>query len=79
MPPLGDVEMIAAGEHHTVALIAVKSSCVADLNGDGSVGGPDLGALLSNWGNFGTGDLNGDGFVTGADLGELLTAWGACP
>jgi hypothetical protein len=75
---LGDVEAIAAGENHTVALIRVASNCPADLNGDGVVGGSDLGALLSNWGSFGTGDLNGDGFVTGADLGQLLAAWGPC-
>ena len=48
----------------------------ADLNGDGSVTGADLGLLLSNWGNPGQGDLNGDGTVNGADLGLLLSAWG---
>jgi hypothetical protein len=53
--------------------------CPADLNGDGSVGGADLGLLLGNWGFTGTGDLNGDGTVSGSDLGLLLGNWGACP
>jgi hypothetical protein len=52
--------------------------CPADLNGDGSVGGADLGLLLGNWGFTGTGDLNGDGTVSGSDLGLLLGNWGAC-
>ena len=52
--------------------------CPADLNGDGQVGGADLGALLGNWAGSGTGDLNGDGAVTGSDLGAMLGAWGAC-
>ncbi len=43
--------------------------CPSDLNGDGQVGGADLGILLQNWGNpFG-----------GADLGAMLQSWGACP
>lgn len=57
--------------------------CVADLNGNGSVDGADLGVVLSNWASSGqqgsvTGDLNGDGTVNGADLGLLLSAWGPC-
>jgi hypothetical protein len=53
--------------------------CPADLDGDGSVNGADLGQLLSAWGSSGPGDLDGDGSVTGADLGQLLAAWGSCP
>ena len=53
--------------------------CPADLNGDGLIGGSDLGSLLGNWGGTGTGDLNGDGIVSGSDLGTMLGAWGACP
>ena len=41
--------------------------------------GADLGELLVNWGNPGTGDFNNDGTVSGADLGELLVHWGPCP
>ena len=48
----------------------------ADLNGDGSVDGIDLGILLANWGGSGSGDLNGSGSVDGQDLGQLLGQWG---
>jgi hypothetical protein len=56
--------------------------CPADLNGDGSVTGADIGALLGAWGACPAGcaaDLDGSGAVSGADLGVLLGAWGACP
>ncbi len=49
----------------------------ADLTGDGTVGGDDLGLLLAAWGTDDTSaDLNGDGVVDGADLGILLSSWG---
>ena len=49
-----------------------------DLNGDGSVGGGDLGLLLASWGPCSgcPADLNGDGVVNGGDIGLLLAAWG---
>ena len=47
----------------------------ADLNGDGIVGGADLGLLLLQWGGPGSGDLNGSGVVEGGDLSMLLMAW----
>jgi len=49
-----------------------------DIDGDGTVGGADLGLLLSAWSPFpleSVADLNADGTVGGADLGLLLTAW----
>jgi hypothetical protein len=52
--------------------------CPADLNGDDSVNGTDLGALLGAWGTAGPADLNSDGTVNGADLGQLVGAWGTC-
>ena len=52
-------------------------ACPADLNGDGSVGGADLAALLNSWGSA-TNDLTGDGVVNGADLASLLNSWGGC-
>ena len=56
--------------------------CTGDLNGDGSVGGQDLGVLLGFWGTtastFPRADINRDGLVTGADLGVLLSQWGPC-
>lgn len=50
----------------------------ADLNGDGSVSGADLGILLGTWGvctDCCPADVNRDGEVNGADLGILLAAW----
>lgn len=55
------------------------NTCPWDINLDGVVNGADLGALLGNWGNPGTGDFDGSGAVSGSDLGELLGNWGACP
>jgi hypothetical protein len=56
--------------------------CPADLNGDGSVDGQDLGILLGAWGPCESAecpaDLNLDGAVNGQDLGILLGAWGPC-
>ena len=56
----------------------VAAPCPADLNGDGVVGGADLGGLLAAWGTNG-GDIDGNGDTDGADLGVLLAGWGNCP
>ena len=48
----------------------------ADLDGDGTVDGGDLGLLLAAWGGSGA-DINGDGTTDGADMGLLLAAWGS--
>ena len=56
---------------------AVAEPCPADLNGDGVVGGADIGELLAAWGTPGA-DLNGDGVTDGADFGALLVAVGPC-
>lgn len=64
------------------APLPLPGAAIADLNGDGSVDGADLGELLSAWGACPTppavccADLNGDGIVDGGDLGILLSAWG---
>lgn len=47
----------------------------ADLDGDGTVGAPDLSLLLGNWGDAGVGDIDNDGTVGAADLALLLAAW----
>ena len=48
-----------------------------DIDGDGIVGGGDLGLLLVAWGSSNPeADLNGNGLVDGPDLGLLLVAWG---
>lgn len=60
-------------------------TCTGDFDGDGSVGGSDLGIMLVEYGRDCDpddpcqADLDGDGTVTGADLGLLLVAWGVCP
>lgn len=58
-------------------------ACQGDIDGDGTVTGSDLGALLGAWGTAGTGglrceDVDMDGIVDGADLGLLLGAWQRC-
>jgi len=55
--------------------IGCTASNPADINGDGSVDGSDLGLLLAGWGTSSP-DLNGDGSVDGSDLGLLLATWG---
>jgi hypothetical protein len=60
------------------AVVAVRPVApAADLDGDGTVGGADLGLLLGSWGACTgcTADLDEDGAVTGVDLGLLLGAW----
>jgi len=53
--------------------------CLGDFDGDGVVGGADLGVFLLEWNNASSAaDLNGDGTVDGMDFGVFLTAWGAC-
>jgi len=55
--------------------------CPADLSGDRTVDGADLGSLLSAWGPCAgpcDADLDRDGTVGGADLGLMLAAWGPC-
>ncbi len=59
-----------------------EGACPGDLNGDDSVGPPDLGILLAVWGTDGGkiagADMNEDGTVNAADLGLLVGAWGDC-
>ena len=60
---------------------AIVCGCFADITGDGSVNGGDLGVLLSSWGialPSGIGDVNHDGVVNAADLAVLLSSWGSC-
>jgi hypothetical protein len=59
-----------------------EGDCPGDLNGDDTVGPPDLGILLAVWGTDGGkiagADINEDGTVNAADLGLLVGAWGDC-
>ncbi len=51
--------------------------CPPDFDGNGVVGGADLGLMLAAWGGPNC-DLDGDGTTSGADLGLLLASWGDC-
>jgi len=68
----------ASGTGQLVYSCVEAPQCPADLDGDGVVGGADLGLLLGAWGAA-SADLNGDGIVDGSDLGIMLGAWGNCP
>jgi len=62
-----------------LSAIVYTAPCVADLDGNGTVDGGDLGALLAAWGGTGAGDLDTNGIIDGGDLGVMLASWGACP
>lgn len=70
----------SVNQFYSIAKIQVEpeSGCIADINGDGTVDGSDLAALLAGWATSSP-DLNGDGVVDGSDLAILLGAWGPCP
>ena len=81
-PPDPDEEPLPRvyGLHYLLSL-ECGSDCPGDLDGDGTVGGADLGLLFVDWGPCPGGcsaDLDGDGTVGGSDLGLLFVAWGDC-
>ncbi len=56
------------------------ATCLGDIDGDGIIGGSDLGTLLAEW-QCGTGcdsDIDQNGIVDGGDIGLLLASWGFC-
>lgn len=66
----------------TVIECNTPSTCLADLNSDGTVDVLDLLNLLGSWGSCKAGcpaDLNEDHVVDVLDLLILLGAWGSCP
>ncbi len=77
--PAGVVEWFAGGEVSWRATYVFEATppCVADLDGDGAVGSPDLALLLDAWGTAGA-DLTGDGTTGADDLAALLAVWGGC-
>ena len=81
--PDSPVASIAADGLKTVVVLAVSKTkpCPADLDGDGLVGGSDLGLMFIDWGKCGDcrADLDEDGVVGASDVGLLFVEWGACP
>lgn len=70
-----DAEIDAAYQYMLGQL--APQACAGDLDGNDTVDGADLGAMLAAWGtNNLAADLNDDGIVDGADLGALLSSWG---
>lgn len=61
-----------------ITTIVATPPVIGDFDGDGSVGGGDLGILLAVWGPITCGspyDLNSDCVIDGADLANFLTLW----
>jgi formylglycine-generating enzyme required for sulfatase activity len=56
-----------------------QGACDADVDGNGTVDGSDLGAVLAAWGPCAgcAADVDGSGAVDGGDLGALLVLWGS--
>lgn len=93
-PPTSDANIVALsrdpdgavwmlGETADADSLAMKydCACVADVDGDGSVGMTDLVDVLIEWGPCPTScisDLNDDGVVGVTDLLMILTDWGSC-
>jgi hypothetical protein len=72
---LNSGSLVEAGvDDFKVEGIGCTASNPADLDGNGTVDGGDLGLLLAGW-NSSLPDLDGDGLCDGADLGLLLAAW----
>jgi hypothetical protein len=56
-----------------------RCRCRSDFDGDGTVGGHELGRLFGSWGSRDPSiDLDGDGSVGSGDLAILLGDWGDC-
>ena len=80
---LGDGSVVeAAVDLLVVGGVACEDTlpCLGDINGDGAIGGDDLGLLLAVFGTSDPdADLDGNGNVGGGDLGLILSGWGLCP
>jgi hypothetical protein len=65
--------------NQTLVVAAAPTSCLGDLDADGTVGPADLAVLLGSWSSSSaTADLDGDGVVDPRDLAIVLGAWGSC-
>ncbi len=77
--PVAFTDTSICGARYTAT--AGPAPCVADLDGDGTVGASDLLSLLVSWGPCKgcPADFDGDGTVGASDLLTLLANWGPCP
>lgn len=68
-------------DRYTQKVAPTSSSCLGDLDGDGSVRTSDLIIMLGKWGACAgcAEDLNGDDYVERDDLDILMSNWGPCP
>lgn len=74
----GFEQMLGAGRLHVAAAVALGPPVHrADLNGDRSIDGLDITALLAAWGDCDgcAGDIDANGTVEGTDLTAILAAW----
>ncbi len=74
----GFEQMLGAGRVHVAAAVALGPPVhPADLNGDRSIDGSDITALLAAWGDCDgcVADIDANGTVDGNDLTSVLAAW----
>ncbi|MEY2714522.1 MAG: hypothetical protein RIT24_865 [Planctomycetota bacterium] len=78
---IGSKSVVGGSGSITFTCTPSAPPCPSDIDGNGSVDGGDLAALLSSWGACAgcASDIDGNGSVDGGDLAALLGAWGACP
>jgi len=77
--PNAFTDSATCGAAYTLSL--TTPACDGDIDGDGSVGFPDLLAILAAWGPCPgcPEDIDGDSNVGLTDLLTVLSAWGPCP
>ena len=63
---------LGTGGEFTLRIVSSES---ADLNDDGRVDAADVGIMVSNWAQAGTGDLDFDGIVDAADASIMFSYW----
>lgn len=69
------LQLFKPGVPESVTVPVMAPAWPADLDGNGTVDGADLGLLVGQWGAAGSADLDHDGVVGGGDLGILLGEW----
>ena len=77
LPHLMDISTLA----DLLTSLGVDITMEGDADDDGTVGSPDLIAVILDWGSDGSGnggDVNGDGVVDISDLLTVILGWGTC-